>query len=711
MAPYYPIFLNLTDAPCVVVGGGEVAARKARGLAEAGARVTAVAPEFRPEFDGLEAVERLVQAYEPSVLAGARVVIAATDDARLNESVSRDARAVGALVNVVDAPAPLAGVGVPVLATPPCERVVPGQRNRQRGRAPALADFIVPATVVRGGLVLAVSTGGACPALAARVRRELEEAYPETYAEFLALLGAVRSEVLATVDSAATRRAILARLAGHEFLASFMADGPRATLRRMRRFIADEGRRVEGVGRKEQAAACRASQVIRQPYTPPPPPYSLRLVGVNHRTAPVAVRERLAFDGEAAAAALAAFRRRWPNAEGVLVSTCNRVEFYVAAERDEPDTRTLAEFVADAQGLTADQFADFLYTYGDRAAARHLFSVVSGLDSQVVGEAQVTSQVKEAYRLAAAAGTTGVVLNRLFQRSFRVARRVHRDTDVGRHPVSVGSVAAAVARGILEPAQRKTVLLIGAGETADLALRHLRTLGVSRVLVANRTAERSADLARRHGGESVPFEALVEVLAEADIVISSTSAPHAILTAAQVREARRRRRGNGPLFIIDIAVPRDVEPSVNDIDDVTLYNIDDLERACEANRRTRRRQVETGLMLVEREADAFLAWMQSLSAGPVIRALRRRLDETGREAVQRLISRLDHPTERDAQQIELMIRRFANRLAHRPITVLRRAAARGAALPYLALVRDLFGLQREAETSDDGEPTTTPARR
>ena len=678
MAPYYPVFLNVTDAPCVVVGGGDVAARKARSLAEAGARVTAVALEFCPEFEALETVKCLVRPYEPSVLAGARVVVAATDDAALNESVSRDARAAEALVNVVD--------------------------------TPALADFIVPATVVRGGLVLAISTGGACPALAARVRRELEEAYPDVYAEFVALLRTVRGEVLEAVDSAATRRAILARLAGHEFLASLAADGPRTTLRRMRRFIADEGRRAEGVGRREKGAAGRAGQAIPQPYALPPPPYSLHLVGVNHRTAPVAVRERLAFDGEATAAALAAFGQRWPNAEGILVSTCNRVEFYVAAEASEPDARALAEFVAEARGLTADQFADFLYAYSNRAAARHLFSVVSGLDSQVVGEAQIASQVKEAYRLATAAATTGTVLNRLFQRSFRVAKRVHRDTDIGRHPVSVASVAAALAGRILEPAQPKTVLLIGAGETADLALRHLRTPGVSRVLVANRTAERSADLARRHGGESVPFEALVEVLAEADIVISSTSAPGAILTAEQVREARRQRRGNGPLFIIDIAVPRDVEPSVNDIDDVTLYNIDDLERACEANRRTRRRQVATSLALVEQEANAFEAWMQSLSAGPVIRALRRRLDEIGRQEVRRLISRLDHPTEHDAQRIELMIRRFANRLAHRPITVLRRAAAGGAALPYLTLVQNLFGLKREAETSDDDEPTT-PARR
>ena len=211
MASYYPIFLDLSGAHCVVVGGGEVAARKARGLAETGARVTAVAPDFCSQFDALAGVDRLRRPYEASVLAGARVVIAATDDMATNDTVRRDAHAAGALVNVVD--------------------------------QPARCDFIVPATVVQGDLVLAVSTGGASPALAARVRRELEDAYPQVYAEFVALLREVREEVLGTVDTPARRKTIFARLAGHEFLASLVAEGPTTTLKRMRQFIREETRK------------------------------------------------------------------------------------------------------------------------------------------------------------------------------------------------------------------------------------------------------------------------------------------------------------------------------------------------------------------------------------------------------------------------------------------------------------------------------------
>lgn len=431
----------------------------------------------------------------------------------------------------------------------------------------------------------------------------------------------------------------------------------------------------------------------------------IRVVGVNHRSAPVAVREQLALDGAATATALAAFRQRWPLAEALVLSTCNRVELYAAAEGDQPDARALAEFLADCRGLTADRFAEGLYDHADREAARHLFRVVSGLDSQVLGESQVAGQVKGAYARAAEAGATGVVLHRLFQRSFKVAKTVRTTTEIARHPVSVASVAAAFAARVFEGLDGKVVLVIGAGETAELTLRHLQTLGAGGVVVANRTLERGQALAARHGGAAVPFETLPDALTKADIVISATSAPTPVLTAAAMGEVvrrRRRRRRRGPLFILDIAVPRDVEPAVSELDDVYLYTIDDLQQVADENRRKRSQDLEAGLAQVEREADAFLAWLRSLEAGPVIRALRRRLHDLGRHEVERLLEHLEGLSGRDRRLIELMERRLVNRLLHQPMTALRRALGRGRGSAYLGLVRELFGLEDERR-----EPPTT----
>ena len=427
----------------------------------------------------------------------------------------------------------------------------------------------------------------------------------------------------------------------------------------------------------------------------------LEVVGMNHRTAEVAVRERLAFDRSAAAGALALFARRWPTAEGVLLSTCNRVEVYAASRDAGPSADALAEFLAAARGLAVEEFAHSLYSHGGRDAVRHLFSVVSGLDSQVVGETQISGQVRDAYHAALDAGTTGVVLNGLFQRSFRVARQVRRLTGIARRPASLGSVAADLAREVLGSLAGRTVLLAGAGETAELVLRHLRRVGAERIVVANRTFARAEELACRYGGEAAPLADLARHLAAADVLVASTGAPGFVVTEETLRRCRPEG-GDRPLIVIDLALPRDVEPAAGKVPGVHLYDLDRLEEACAAHRRRHGAEVEQGLEIVERETDAFLAWLSSRSADPVIRDLRSRLEALAREEVERLLAHLPGlaPTERE--QIELMMRRFANKLAHRPTVALRRAAARGETRPYLDLARDLFGLggcSREGEGS------------
>jgi len=332
------------------------------------------------------------------------------------------------------------------------------------------------------------------------------------------------------------------------------------------------------------------------------------VVGVNHQTAPVEVRERLAPAKGQLGELLHAARRDVGLSECVMLSTCNRVELYGVVPSAGADLERVKQFFQRYSRLEWPLLNQILYSFHQPNSVRHLFRVASGLDSMVVGESEVLGQVKEAYQLAQSQGTTGKVFNLLFQKALNAAKEVQTKTGINRGAVSVASVAVQLARKIFGPLQRHTVLLIGAGVMGELTLRHLVKRGAQSILVSNRSYDRAMTLAETWGGRAVTFEQLEAGLAEADIVISSTGAPHAVLGVEHVRQAMRARRKR-PLFIIDIAVPRDVEAAVGRLDNVYLYNIDDLQGIVDGHREAREQAVAASQAILDRKVRLFMEWL------------------------------------------------------------------------------------------------------
>jgi len=418
----------------------------------------------------------------------------------------------------------------------------------------------------------------------------------------------------------------------------------------------------------------------------------VQVVGLNHRQAPVAVREALAFRRDRLWEALSGLQSMEGVEECVVLSTCNRVELYLslgAGASEDVGTR----FLADFHGVWPERFEEFLYRHEGEGAVRHLFRVASGLDSLVVGEAQITAQVKSAYETANARGTTGPVLNRLFQQALAVAKRVRSTTEIGAGRASVGSVAVELAERIFESLADRTVLVLGAGEMGESVAESLRVAGARTTLVANRTFERAETLAARFGGKAVRFEQLAENLARADIVIASTDAPHHVLRKGDVAAALRRRGGR-PLFIIDIAVPRDVEPSAGDLEGCYLYNVDDLEAVVRETLARREREVARCEPIVEAEARNFMRWLGQLHLVPAIEGLSSRLHALKASELEALMRRLPNLSDEVRAEIERMANRLVNKILHQPIAALRDSSGDERHGGLLDAALRLFGLRR-----------------
>ncbi|QBS38027.1 glutamyl-tRNA reductase [Thermaerobacter sp. FW80] len=433
------------------------------------------------------------------------------------------------------------------------------------------------------------------------------------------------------------------------------------------------------------------------------------LVGMNHRTAPVAVRERLAVDAEAATSALRELVALPAVDEVVLLSTCNRVEVYAAAEHHGQGIRQVQETLARWAGMEREQLEAYLYLREDAAAARHLFRVAAGLDSMVLGESQILGQVRDAYHAAASAGTCGKVLHGLFQQALAAGKRARTETAIGQHAVSVSYVAVELARKVFGKLEGRAVLLVGAGETAELAARSLAEDGGCRLVVANRTVERGRQLAAAYGGRALPLERLAEALVECDVVIASTGSARPLITAAMVREAMRRRRGR-PLLLVDIAVPRDVEAAAGRLDGVFLYDIDDLEAVVEANLRLRREEASRVEAMLDEEVRQFEGWLQSLNVVPLIRSLREKAEAMRRQELERALRKLPHLSERDRQVIDGLTRLIVNKLLNDPMVRLKEAVAGGRGPVYLEeAFTELFALDEPAPRGRRGAGTHAPA--
>ena len=420
----------------------------------------------------------------------------------------------------------------------------------------------------------------------------------------------------------------------------------------------------------------------------------VRMVGCSHHTASVELRERLAFSPQQAKAALRSFREAFPRAEAVLLSTCNRVEVYTAFEApdDEPSHEQVAAFLAGCHGLALyDVFDDLFERTGDDAV-RHLFSVAASLDSMVLGEPHILAQVKQAYQLATQENSAGPLTHAIFQAAVKVARRVTNETSLHQKRVSIPSVAVAdFAAQVFERFDDKQVLVIGAGEMADETLRYLREAGARQLTIVNRSYERARDLAQQWEGRVAPWEALMVELVRADLVISTTGAPQPVVTLSNYRqiEAQRYQR---PLFVLDLAIPRDFEPGIGECLQVFLYSLDDLQAACRRNRQERDAEMPRALAIVEDETARFMAELHHRSTGPVIQQLKQGWQAPKAEELRRLFNKLPQLDERARAEVEQSFDRLLNKLLHPPLETLRDEARHGIPHALLDAFKRLFQL-------------------
>ena len=416
----------------------------------------------------------------------------------------------------------------------------------------------------------------------------------------------------------------------------------------------------------------------------------LSVVGLSHHTAPVEVRERLHFPESELVHALEALRRREGVAEAVLFSTCNRTEAVLRLEGEAQAMPLVAEFLADARRVERGEFDRFLYHHSQREAIRHIFRVASSLDSMVVGEPQVLGQVKAAYASARAAGTLGGVLDEVLTHAFGVAKKVRTETGIAASAVSVGHAAVELARKIFGSLEGRTVFLIGAGKMSELAARHLRRSGAQAILVTNRTYGRAQELAEQLGGQAIRFDDLLAYAGQADIVISSTGAPHFIIRKQHGEEFMAQRR-NRPMFFIDIAVPRDVDPELNKLDNIFVYDIDDLQQVVNANLRERQREAVRAEEIVEREVERMLARLKRLELTPTILALQEKFHGLRSEELAR--AGLNNLTPAQRAEVEEMTRSLVNKLLHMPLAQLKRLPQEPDGLKLVEFIRKTFQLK------------------
>lgn len=417
----------------------------------------------------------------------------------------------------------------------------------------------------------------------------------------------------------------------------------------------------------------------------------ITLLGVNHKTTPLAIREKMALTA-GYEDALDGLKRVPGVLESYMLSTCNRVELLCVSAGDEGFDDSIRKFLFHSS-VSPDKWTDYSYLYHDDEAVRHLFQVASSLDSMVLGEAQILGQIKEAYRYASDNRSTGPLLNKLLHKSFSVAKRVRSETGIGSSAVSISSAAVELARKIFGNLGDKEVLLIGAGEMAELAAEHLIGQGVKRVSVANRTLSRALDMAKRFHGMACSLEELTSQMETMDIIISSTGSAELIITADEVRTLMKIRR-NRPLFFIDIAVPRDLDPALNDIDNVFLYDIDDLSQIVEMNRAEREQEAIKAQRIVDEETLKFSKWQQNLTITPTITALRKKADEICAQELARTLAKLDLG-EQDQKKVEKLASAIAAKILHNPMRYLKSDSCRQGDEMKIDMVRTLFGLEED----------------
>ncbi len=419
---------------------------------------------------------------------------------------------------------------------------------------------------------------------------------------------------------------------------------------------------------------------------------NLVIIGLNHRTAELDVRQRAAFPAPILPDVLKRMIQQPGIEEGMIISTCNRVELLSRVERGDQGIDALEDFFAANCGIPPERLKAHLYRHMGRQAVQHVFRVSSSLDSMVLGEAQILGQVKSFYGIASDAATVGYYLNNLMQAAFHTAKRVRAETSIGEFSVSVSSAAVELALKIFGELKNKRILIVGSGEMGEAAVRHMTASGATQIRVANRSPEAAQRLAERFQGEAVPFENLVQWLAKSDIVITSTASQQVLIDRAMAQTAHAQRRQQ-PMVFIDISVPRNVDPAVSSIDNVFCYDVDDLGAVVEANIAERRGAATRAEEIVEEEVEAFCARIKTRDFGPVVAQLQDRISEICRSELQRYMRRTGLRNERETQELEWMVARIANKIAH-PLVIQMRNSHHNPTHReiYLDTIRRIFGI-------------------
>jgi glutamyl-tRNA reductase len=415
------------------------------------------------------------------------------------------------------------------------------------------------------------------------------------------------------------------------------------------------------------------------------------VIGLSHQTAPVELREKFSFDPDRIAIALRTLHEQKSMLECVIVSTCNRTELYFVADQLHTGEYYAKAFLTDWFRIPKEEFVSHLYVKTEQEAIRHLFRVTCGLDSLVIGETQILGQIKQAFQAAMEAGTTGTVFHHLFKQAITLGKRVHAETEIGQNAVSVSYAAVELGKKLFTSFARKTVLLVGAGKMSELTAKHFQAAGVNEVLVVNRTFAKAQQLAQHFAGTAYHWDDLQQVLLQADVVVSSTGAKQAVITTEMVKKVLEKRKK--PLFFIDIAVPRDIEPAVNGLDNAFLYNMDDLEDIVASNIGLRQREAVRVEGWIANECMAFQNWLDTLGVVPVIRALREKALQIQADAMTKIERKLPDLTEQQRRVINKQTKSIINQMMHDPIMRMKELASTEEKEVALRLFQQLFALE------------------
>jgi glutamyl-tRNA reductase len=420
------------------------------------------------------------------------------------------------------------------------------------------------------------------------------------------------------------------------------------------------------------------------------------LVGLSHKTAPVEIREKISISKEQMAGFLGRLMGLPNIREGLILSTCNRMEVLAVIEDREDWTTWFKNFLEGVAGMADSDLAPYLYFLRGEDAVKHLFRVTASMDSMVLGEPQILGQVKEAYRQAANTKGTGLVLNKLLHRSFFIAKRIRTETKMANQAVSVSFAAVELAKKIMGNLDDKRAILIGAGEMSELAARHLVSQGVCEIWVTNRTYNRALDMAQELGGKAVPFEEFPKILKDMDIVVSSTGSTHYIIHKEQLGGVIRARK-NRPMFFIDIAVPRDIDPAINEIDNIYVYDIDDLQGIVDSNKEERKKETLKAEGIVQEGVELFKRWMGSLEVVPTILELRQHLEKIRQQEMAKTLTLLKNASDEERKALDLLTQSIINKILHHPISLLKHQESREQGKLYLDITRKVFHLDEEED--------------